>query len=234
MALMPASNRTYFHSCFPGGYVYHIQKVIEVAQRMDELWTSIGGKRDYTTEELLFVALNHDLGKVGDEHNEYYTAVEEQWKIQRGELYNTMSDKLQFMKVDQRSLYLLQSFGIKTTQNEYLGILLHDWLYDDGNKPYIVNFFPEMKMKINLPMIVHFADMFAARKEFEEEKGDQEKSGEKIEQAKKKIQQTLRKKDKLADIGKSNEEASKGVAGTFDDIFGDMMKSIKKNGGEQQ
>jgi hypothetical protein len=234
IALMPASNRTYFHSCFPGGYVHHVQNVIEFAQRMDELWICIGGKRDYTTEELLFVALNHDLGKVGDEHNEYYTSVEESWKIQRGELYNTMSNKLNYMKSDHRSLYLLQSFGIKMTQLEYLGISLHEWLYDDGNKPYIINYFPEMKLKTNLPMIIHFADMFAARKEYEEWLDDQANAGKKIESAKKKIQQTLRKKDKLSDIGKLNEEASKSVAGTFNDVFGEMMKSLEKNKGDSK
>lgn len=233
MIMMPASNKVYFHSCYPGGYIHHVLNVIEAGKKVDEMWTGLGGEKDYTDEELLFVALNHDLGKVGDVKNQYYHEVEETWKLQRGQRYDVMSDKLQYMKTDQRSLYLLQHFGIKTTHNEYLGILLHEWLYDEGNKPYIINYAPEMKLQSNLPRIIHIADLLSTQLEYEEWKASSDKEGEKITKAKKKINQSLKKQDKLTDIGKQNPDASSNLASSFNDLFGNALDYLEKKDKEK-
>ena len=38
------------------------------------------------------------------------------------------------MKVPDRGLWLLQHYGVKVTDKEYIGIKLTDGLYDDANK----------------------------------------------------------------------------------------------------
>ena len=50
-----------------------------------------------------------------------------------------------------------------------LAIKLHDGLYDDSNKPYLVNFTPETKPRSSIVYVLHQADLLAARIEFEQE-----------------------------------------------------------------
>jgi hypothetical protein len=50
-----------------------------------------------------------------------------------------------------------------------LAIKLHDGLYDEANKPYLINWLPEQKPRTSLIYIVHQADLMAARIEFEQE-----------------------------------------------------------------
>lgn len=168
IATSPASNKVYFHSCFIGGYVYHVLNVIETAKRMSKLWKNMSPINDkYTDEELMFVALNHDLGKIGDENHEYYIDKESDWHRKRGEIFEFHRD-LQYMKVQHRSLYWLQLYGITVTKNEYVGIMTHDGLYDDGNKGYYVGYDPRFYFKSMLPYVIHFADFFAFKKEYYE------------------------------------------------------------------
>ena len=73
------------------------------------------------------------------------------------------------MSVPDRSLHLLLSNGILVSKNEWLAIKLHDGLYDDANKPYLMSWSPETKPRTSLIYIVHQADLMAARIEFERE-----------------------------------------------------------------
>lgn len=168
IATSPASNKVYFHSCFVGGYVYHVLNVIEASNRMSKLWKNMyPDECSYTDEELNFVALNHDLGKIGDEKYDYYVDKESDWHRKRGELFEFHRD-LQYMKIQHRSLYWLQLYGITVTKNEYVGIMIHDGLYDDGNKTYYIGYDPRFYLKSMLPYVIHFADLFAFKKEYYE------------------------------------------------------------------
>jgi hypothetical protein len=167
-ALMPASHRPQYHNCFPGGYVDHVIRVIECSLLLHEAWRKMGAKNTYTEEELVFAALNHDLGKFGSEDEAAYIPQTEKWKIDKGEMY-MFNDKLEYMPVPDRSLYLLTSNGISFTKNEMLGIKLHDGLYDESNKPYLITFNPETKPRTSMVYILHHADMMASRIEFERE-----------------------------------------------------------------
>lgn len=167
--LMPAAHKKEYHNAFPGGYIEHVNRVIKAALDFDKVWTSHGTDRNYTTEELVFSAMNHDLGKMGDEENESYIPQTDQWRKDKlGEDYK-FNDKLEFMSVPDRGLYLLTSHGISYTKNEMLAIKLHDGLYDDANKPYLMSWMPETKPRTSLIHIVHQADLMAARIEFERE-----------------------------------------------------------------
>ena len=64
---------------------------------------------------------------------------------------------------------MLQSHGIQYTFNEMLAIQTHDGLYDEANKKYLMTYMPEQKPRTCLPFVLHFADMMAARIEFERE-----------------------------------------------------------------
>jgi hypothetical protein len=167
--LMPASHKKEYHNAFPGGYVDHVLRVIQCALKLNKVWVEMGvDTSTYTVEELVFAALNHDLGKMGDEQNESYIPQTDQWRKEKlGEDYK-FNDRLEYMSVPDRGLHLLMSHGITFSRNEMLAIKLHDGLYDDANKPYLMSWSPETKPRTALVFIVHQADLMAARIEFEQ------------------------------------------------------------------
>ena len=167
--LMPASHKKEYHNAFPGGYIEHVNRVIQAALKFNQTWTEFGVHQNYTTEELVFSAMNHDLGKMGDEQNESYIPQTDQWRKDKlGEDYK-FNDALEFMSVPDRGLWLLNQHNIPYTKNEFLAIRLHDGLYDDANKPYLLSWNPETKPRTSLIFIIQQADLMAARIEFERE-----------------------------------------------------------------
>jgi len=167
--LMPASHKKEYHNAFPGGYVDHVLRVVQCALKLNKVWVEMGvDTSTYTVEELVFASLNHDLGKMGDEQNESYIPQTDQWRKEKlGEDYK-FNDRLEYMSVPDRGLHLLMSHGVTFSRNEMLAIKLHDGLYDDANKPYLMSWSPETKPRTALVFIVHQADLMAARIEFEQ------------------------------------------------------------------
>ncbi len=153
ICLAPASTRTAYHNCFPGGLVDHTLRVLGNAFR---LCKTFGWQ--VPRDSLILVCLMHDLGKVGDLEKDYYIEETSDWHRDKlGQLYK-YNDDLQFMDHCERSIYLLQHFGVNLSQDEYLAIRLHDGQYVDGNKSY------SMKEPA-LATIVHLADLIAAKQE---------------------------------------------------------------------
>jgi hypothetical protein len=180
--LMPAAHKKEYHSAFPGGYVDHVNRVVNGALALSDVWEAFGADMStFTKEELVFSALNHDLGKMGDEENESYIPQTDAWRRDKlGEDY-TFNTKLSFASVPDRSLFLLMSHDIKYTFNEMVAIQTHDGLYDEANKKYLMGYMVEQKPRTSLPFILHQADLMAARIEFEEEWLPKFKLGKKVE-----------------------------------------------------
>jgi len=166
---MPASHRVEYHNAYEGGYVAHVLNVVDAALKIDKVWRDMGVKDKYTQEELVFSAINHDLGKFGDFNHEAVIPQTDNWRREKlGELYQ-FNTQLSFMTVPDRSLWILSSLGIQMSQNEYVSIKVHDGLYDAANESYLKSWSPETKPRTSLPYIIHQADLMAARIEFEHE-----------------------------------------------------------------
>jgi hypothetical protein len=167
IATMPASGNINYHNCFVGGYVDHVLRVIDIAINMDHFWQSVGATKDWTEEELVFAAMNHDLGKIGTEQAEQYIPNDSEWhRKNQGKMYKNNPDN-PFMTVPDRSLMLLANRGIVVSANEWFAIKLHDGLYDETNKPYLISYDPASRLKSHLPYIIHQADLIASRIEFD-------------------------------------------------------------------
>ena len=168
--LMPAAHKKEYHNSFPGGYVEHVNRVVRCALKQAKLWEEEGcDMSTFTTEELVFAAINHDLGKMGDENNESYIPQTDKWRREKlGEDY-MFNKQVPFSSVPDRGLFMLQSHGVVYTFNEMLAIQTHDGLYDAANEKYLKAYMPEQKPRTSLPFILHQADLMAARIEFERE-----------------------------------------------------------------
>ena len=170
LVLMPAAHKKEYHNSFPGGYIDHVNRVIECSLKVNSVWSEMGvDKTTYTIEELVFSSINHDLGKMGDEEHDSYIPQDDKWRRDKlGEDYK-FNEKVPFASVPDRSLFLLQSHGVQYTFNEMITIQTHDGLYDEANKKYLFSYTPGQKPRTSLPYIVHQGDLMAARIEFERE-----------------------------------------------------------------
>ena len=173
MIIAPASGKPSFHNAFPGGYIDHVNRVVHCALKVKALWEEMGTSIDFTDEELVFAALNHDLGKIGYKDQPNYLPQTDQWRKDKlGEIY-THNVELPFMLIQDRSLFLLQKNRIEMSEKEFLAIKLHDGLYDDVNKPYYITFNPDSKLRTNLVYILHQADFLASKIEYDRWKNTQ-------------------------------------------------------------
>jgi len=167
MVTAPASGKPSYHNAFPGGYIEHVNRVVHCALKTKALWFEMGAFIDFTDEELVFSALNHDLGKIGSQGTPYYLPQTDAWRKDKlGEVY-THNKQLSYMLIQDRSLFTLQQYGIAVSEKEYLAIKLHDGLYDDVNKPYYISFNPDSKLRTNLVYILHQADFLASKIEYD-------------------------------------------------------------------
>lgn len=213
----PGSGFDYFHNAIPGGYVDHILRVVEFAEKNYNYYKENGlNVSNFTLQELLFAAFHHDLGKLGmiGEDNEYYVINDSKWhKENQGKIYNA-NEKLDYLFIQDRSLFLLQQYGIKCTFNEWLGIKIHDGIYDDSNKPYYVTYNKFHKLRNNLPQILHEADMIAARWEFERwNKYSEEIPGMFI----------IKKEQPVTELIDNKEINNTSVKENIDDIFNNLF-----------
>jgi hypothetical protein len=165
--MAPASGKTWYHSAFPGGYVDHVNRVVEYAVKQSRLYQEMGGTIDYTEEELVFAALFHDLGKMGDGDRPNYIPQTDKWRQDKlSEMY-TYNPELDFMLIPDRSLFILQKFGIKVTQKEFLGIRLHDGVFDKANEAYFFSNVESSRQKTSIISVLHTADFLASKVEYD-------------------------------------------------------------------
>jgi hypothetical protein len=151
----PASSRSYYHNCYPGGYLEYVLRVVDTSLKLAGTYKELGGGIDFTKQELIFVALHHAVGKLGTVEGPNYIPQDSDWHRKRGELYK-LNDNIQYFKIADRTLMLLQKYGISLTEKEWLAIKLSDGMYEDSNKSYFLSYGPA-SITTNLPHVLHWA-----------------------------------------------------------------------------
>jgi hypothetical protein len=159
----PASTKISHHNAFIGGYVDHVIRVTESALIIEKVWDRFGQDKTYTTEELAFAALNHDLGKLGTNDQPVYIPNLSQWHRENQGLMFSYNPEVTHMRIADRSLFVLQQYGIQMSENEYLAIKLHDGLYEESNKPYYITYNKDTELRSNIAYILHQADLMASK-----------------------------------------------------------------------
>ena len=205
MCIAPASGKEHFHNAHPGGYVEHVLHITDLVVQIWDLWGKNGATiDDFDKEELIFAALHHDLGKVGDLAEDYYTPNESDWHRKNQGMIYKHNPNIQHMTVTDRAIWLLQHFDVKMSENEYLGLRLTDGMYEEANKGYYVSYMPHKQLRSNIAHILHQADMMASKIEYDEwKRGDHDI----------KVQKEVVTKEKT--------EQSKAANQAFKDLFGD-------------
>ena len=214
MCVAPASGTEHFHNAHVGGYVEHVLHVVDLALKFTNVWEADGATIDFTVEEIIFAALHHDLGKVGDLEEDYYIPQESDWhRKNRGEIF-THNPKLNYMTVTDRAIFLLNHFGLEMSEKEYIGLRLTDGLYEEANKKYYITYTPGNTLKTNIAYILHQADMAASHIEY-----DEWKRGELQEEIK--VEKKVENIKKAVTMEETSDQLSQKSKDLFDELFGD-------------
>ena len=192
MCLAPASGREHFHNAHPGGYVEHVLHITQFSYQIYKLWKQNGATIDnFTVEELLFAALHHDLGKVGNLVEDNYIENDSDWHRKNQGLIYKHNPKIDYMTITDRACWILQHFGVKMTETEFIGMRLADGLYEEANKSYYMNWSKDNQLSTNLAYILHQADMMASKIEYDQwARGDHDLKVDKVKEEKKKTEQS--------------------------------------------
>jgi len=196
--MAPASGRSWYHNAFAGGYVDHVNRVVEYAVKQSRLYKEMGGSIDYTEEELVFSALFHDLGKLGDGESPNYIPQTDKWRQDKlSEMY-TYNPELDFMLIPDRSLFILQKFGIKVNQKEFLAIRLHDGVFDKANEAYFFSNVETSRQKTSIVSVLHTADFLASKVEYDKWKREGGNTTPKANKTKSTTGRTVNSSESLA------------------------------------
>lgn len=158
LMLSPASGNVNYHNAYEGGYMDHIMNVARNSLRMLKLFQEAGGKVDFTQEELLFSAFHHDLGKLGEKGLIHYQQNDSEWHIKNQGKYYKSNPDLWYLSHSDRTMYLLNQYGIKYNTKEFFGMRLADGMYDEDNTKYLKARMPENMMRTPIGYILHWAD----------------------------------------------------------------------------
>lgn len=116
LALCPSSTRTEYQGAYMGGMVEHSLNVVRLMAELNNTY-----KSGISAETIVTVGLFHDIGKVGNLEMEYYISKNSDWHNRLGIMYE-INPEISQTPVSQRSLFLLQHFGVALTEEEHTAI----------------------------------------------------------------------------------------------------------------
>lgn len=141
----PASSK--YHGAYPGGLIDHTIEVVKIAVRLNILC----GRCSH--ERVVFCAVVHDLGKLGDSDQFLYLINPDESK--RDTEPYVINKQLVDIPHELRTLYWLSIFGLGLTPVEYQAIFYHAGMYNPG--------FKSIRRVEPLTHILHQADMIASQ-----------------------------------------------------------------------
>jgi hypothetical protein len=118
--------------CCAGGL---IQMSLEVTSNMRKISSTFD--LDISTSSILKVGLLHEIGKVGTLEKNLFVEQDSDWHREKlGQFYKYNEDILK-ATVPDRTLFLLQHFGVKLSPDEFYAIRLSQGAHHDENRFYL-------------------------------------------------------------------------------------------------
>ena len=117
LCVSPANPREEQYGCYPGGL---IDSTLRITTTMRKL--NVFHEASVKTPSILKIGLLHDIGRIGTLDREWLSEQDSDWHHNRGFHFKQnyeLSEKNHY----QRTLYLLQHFGISLSEEEYDAII---------------------------------------------------------------------------------------------------------------
>ena len=122
---------------------------------MREHFIELGVEVTSTENDVIIAAMFHDLGKLGDLNDPYYKYQTDEWRRNKLKEWYTHNSDMENMSVTDRSLWLLQHFNIKVSEEVWKAIKMSDGMFDKGNEDLYRRSTDSRNV---LHYIVHFGD----------------------------------------------------------------------------
>jgi hypothetical protein len=142
IATAPGHDRNNKHAAVPGGLVKRSLQTFANAREICRL--PAFSEKEIDIESVIVVSLLHDIGRIGDDIGDYYLPQTSSWHLERGINYVYNPD-IRRMTHPHRGLYLLQSAGVKLTQDEWMAIVSQPTAFEEG-KFYVGHEIPLMAL----------------------------------------------------------------------------------------
>jgi len=114
-AVAPASTRTDYVGCFVGGLVWHSLNVLKV---MKALRTSLELENTVSADSMIILGLFHDLGKLGNEKEDYYLPQSSDWHRQKLGMQYEVNEGMGHIPIAVRSIWWLNNYKVSLSENE--------------------------------------------------------------------------------------------------------------------
>ena len=110
-------------------------KMVEFSLKVAQKAKSLAEEHDLVTSAIR-VSLVHELGRVGDIKNSMYVEQDSSWHIEKlGQTYK-FNEECSRMNIGHRTLFILQSFGLDLTKDEWLAVLLSQGMHHEESRYY--------------------------------------------------------------------------------------------------
>jgi hypothetical protein len=117
LLMCPAEPRNDSPGCEPGGL---LRQAITIAKGMKRLNDTF--EMGTPTASILVVGLLHEVCKVGNLEEPYFVPEEESWRREKLGAFYKPNESISRMTVPERSLFLLQHYDVKLTEDEFMAI----------------------------------------------------------------------------------------------------------------
>lgn len=155
LAAAPASTQTKFVGAFPGGLVSHSLNVLRHAKNINEAI-----KAGIDSDSIIITSLFHDVGKVGNATEDYYSEQMSDWHKNRGIMYE-VNENLGNIPVVQRSLWWVNNSGCPLSEDEVAAM---SSLANVGQFSYSNQFYNSPMLTVVLQTAVRVACMQSSNK----------------------------------------------------------------------
>lgn len=117
LAAAPASTKLDYVGAYPGGLVEHSINVLRIAKDLNKVFAA-----NIQSDSLIITSLFHDIGKVGDEKNDFYIEQPSDWHRNKLGMMYDFNEEVGRIPVSQRSLWWLNNSGCPLSAEEISAI----------------------------------------------------------------------------------------------------------------
>ena len=118
--------------CYAGGLV---ENLLETTSKMRKL--SAAFDLNIETSSILKVGLLHEIGKVGTVEEDLFVEQDSSWHREKLGQFYKYNDEISKSTTPDRTLFLLQNFGITLTLDEFYAIRLSQGSHLEENRPKV-------------------------------------------------------------------------------------------------
>ena len=132
ICLAPAATHADTAGCYRGGLVQNALMITSYMRKLNDMY-----ELDIPTQSIIKVGLFHDIGRVGDLEDNLLIEQDSKWHREKlGQMFK-YSEEVEKMSISHRSLWILQSFGVELTREEWVAIQVAQGNHFEENRFYV-------------------------------------------------------------------------------------------------